>query len=183
MNFENTNLEDEITNTLIKFLSHSRGKSVVISDNKDKMHELYDNFNSLVNSDCSLLLFEDSNSKTSITNKFQNDSNKRVLITTEYDVNDFEIPDIQLVILYEYNPKIEIFIQILNFIKFKGMVLIFDENFICRTSEVKKFYNFIYNGHENCCNHFIDDKFIRKLNQVITEPFSFGYVEDELENS
>ena len=179
----NNNIEDEITNILIKFLSHSRGKCVVISDNKDKLHELYHNFNSSVNSDCSLLLFEDSIDETSITNKFQNDPKKRVLITTEYDVNDFEIPNIQVVILYEYNPKIEIFIQILNFIKFKGMILIFDENLICRTSEVEKFYNITPKGHQNCCNHFIDDKFIKKLNQVITEPFSFGYVEDEIETN
>ena len=179
----NNNIEDEITNILIKFLSHSRGKCVVISDNKDKLHELYHNFNSSVNSDCSLLLFEDSIDETSIRNKFQNDPKKRVLITTEYDVNDFEIPNIQVVILYEYNPKIEIFIQILNFIKFKGMILIFDENLICRTSEVEKFYNITPKGHQNCCNHFIDDKFIKKLNQVITEPFSFGYVEDEIETN
>ncbi|GMM47449.1 hypothetical protein DAPK24_040240 [Pichia kluyveri] len=182
-NNNNNNIEDEITNILIKFLSHSRGKCVVISDNKDKLHELYHNFNSSVNSDCSLLLFEDSIDKTSITNKFQNDPKKRVLITTEYDVNDFEIPNIQVVILYEYNPKIEIFIKILNFIKFKGMILIFDENLICRTSEVEKFYNITPKGHQNCCNHFIDDKFIKKLNQVITEPFSFGYVEDEIETN
>ena len=79
-------IEAEMTNILIKFLSHSRGKSVVITDNKEKLHELYHNFKSLFNSDCSLLLFEDFNSQTSITNKFQNDSNKRVLITTEYEI-------------------------------------------------------------------------------------------------
>ena len=87
MNSDGDNsIEAEIRNILIKFLSHSRGKSVVITDNKEKLHELYHNFKLLVNSDCSLLLFEDFNSKTSITDKFQNDFNKRVLITTEYEI-------------------------------------------------------------------------------------------------
>ena len=183
MNYDDNNTEDEITNILIKLLSHSRGKSVVISDNKDKLNELYHNFKSLVSSDCSLLLFNDSIDETSIMSKFQNDPTKRVMITTEYEVSDFKIPDIQIVILYEYNPRIEIFLQILNFIKFKGMILIFDKNPTCRTSEIKKFYNITSKGHQNCCNHFIDDKFIKKLNQVITEPFSFGYIEDELETN
>ena len=52
-------IEDDITNILIWFFSHSRGKTVVISDNKDKLHELYYNFKSLVNSACSFLFFED----------------------------------------------------------------------------------------------------------------------------
>ena len=49
------------------------------------------------------------------------------------------------------------------------MVLIFDENPICRTSEVKTFYNITHNGHENCCNRFVDDIFIKKPNQIIIE--------------
>ncbi|GMM46539.1 hypothetical protein DAPK24_031140 [Pichia kluyveri] len=108
MNLYVNSIEDEITSILIKLLLHSRGKSIVISDNKDKLHELYHNFNSSVNSDCSLLLFKDEHSinETSIIGQFQNDPKKCVLITTEYDVNDFEIPNIQVVILYEYNPKI-----------------------------------------------------------------------------
>ncbi|GMM45698.1 hypothetical protein DAPK24_022730 [Pichia kluyveri] len=88
MNSDGDNsIEAEIRNILIKFLFHSRGKSVVITDNKEKLHELYHNFKLLVNSDCSLLLFEDFNSKTSITDKFQNDFNKRVLITTENGID------------------------------------------------------------------------------------------------
>lgn len=67
--------------------------------------------------------------------------------TTKYYVSDFQIPDIQIVILYENKTKIEIFIQILNFIKLQG---IFNKSFICRTLEVKKFYNTTYNGHTFC---------------------------------
>ena len=55
----------------------------------------------------------------------------------------------------------------LNFIKLQG---IFNKSFICRTLEVKKFYNITHNRHENCYNRFVDYRFIKKLKQIIIEP-------------